>query len=60
MSTPMERERLMELLAAEQLGAVRQLARELGSLGVPHLVLSTAGEWLRPFAAFMARERRRR
>ena len=36
------------------------LARELARLAVPHLVLSTAGEWLRPFAAFLARERRRR
>jgi uncharacterized protein (DUF58 family) len=36
------------------------LASELASLGVPHLVLSTAGDWLRPYAAFVARERRRR
>lgn len=36
------------------------LARELASLGVPHLVLSTSGDWLKPFASFVERERRRR
>jgi uncharacterized protein (DUF58 family) len=36
------------------------LARELAALGVPHLVLSTSGDWLRRYAAFVARERRRR
>jgi uncharacterized protein (DUF58 family) len=36
-----------------------ELARELGSLGVPHVVLSTAGDWLRPFARFLSNERRR-
>jgi uncharacterized protein (DUF58 family) len=50
------RERFAEAAAAER----DQLARELASLGVPHTVLSTAGEWLRPFAAFIGRERRRR
>jgi uncharacterized protein (DUF58 family) len=54
------RRRLRERFAAQAAEERRELARELGSLGVPHLVLSTAGEWLRPFAAFMARERRRR
>jgi uncharacterized protein (DUF58 family) len=54
------RRRLRERFAAQASEERRELARELGSLGVPHLVLSTAGEWLRPFAAFMARERRRR
>jgi uncharacterized protein (DUF58 family) len=43
--------------AAEERGG---LGRELASLGVPHVVLSTEGDWLRPFAAFLARERRRR
>jgi len=43
--------------AAEERAA---LGRELASVGVPHVVLSTAGEWLRPFASFLARERRRR
>jgi uncharacterized protein (DUF58 family) len=37
-----------------------ELARALAALGVPHLVLSTDGDWLRPYAAFVARERRRR
>jgi uncharacterized protein (DUF58 family) len=50
------RERFTEAAAAER----ADLARELAGLGVPHLVLSTAGDWLRPFAAFIARERRRR
>jgi uncharacterized protein (DUF58 family) len=50
------RERFREEAAAER----ADLGRELAKLGVPHLVLSTAGEWLRPLAAFLARERRRR
>jgi uncharacterized protein (DUF58 family) len=36
------------------------LGRELASLGVPHVVLSTSGDWLRPFAGFVSREGRRR
>jgi uncharacterized protein (DUF58 family) len=54
------RRRLRErfaLVAAEERA---ELARELASLGVPHLVLSTAGDWLRHFATFVAGERRRR
>ncbi len=50
------RERFAE--AAEQDRAA--LTRALASLGVPHLTLSTEGDWLRPFAAFVERERRRR
>jgi uncharacterized protein (DUF58 family) len=50
------RERFAAAAAEERAG----LARELASLGVPHLVLSTSGEWLRPFASFLAREGRRR
>ncbi|HET7856631.1 MAG TPA: DUF58 domain-containing protein [Gaiellaceae bacterium] len=50
------RERFAAAAAEERAG----LARELASLGVPHLVLSTAGEWLRSYAGFVARERRRR
>jgi uncharacterized protein (DUF58 family) len=50
------RERFAE--AAEQDRAA--LARALASLGVPHLALSTEGDWLRPFASFVERERRRR
>lgn len=50
------RERFAEAAEAER----TDLARELASLGVPHAVLSTAGDWLRHFAAFIGRERRRR
>jgi uncharacterized protein (DUF58 family) len=50
------RERFASAAAEERDG----LARELTSLGVPHAVLSTAGDWLRPFASFLARESRRR
>ena len=50
------RERFAE--AAEKDRAA--LARELAALGVPHLTLSTEGDWLRPFASFVERERRRR
>jgi uncharacterized protein (DUF58 family) len=50
------RERFAETAAEERAG----LARELASLGVPHLVLSTGGDWLRQFAAFVGRERRQR
>jgi uncharacterized protein (DUF58 family) len=49
-------ERFAETAAEERAG----LARELASLGVPHLVLSTGGDWLRQFAAFVGRERRQR
>jgi uncharacterized protein (DUF58 family) len=37
-----------------------QLARELRSLGVSHVVLSTAGDWLRQLVAFLQSEGRRR
>jgi uncharacterized protein (DUF58 family) len=50
------RERFAQAAAEERAG----LTRELASLGVPHLVLSTAGDWLRPLAGFVSRERRRR
>jgi uncharacterized protein (DUF58 family) len=52
--------RLRERFAAAAAEERADLARELASLGVPHVVLSTAGDWLRPFAGFLARERRRR
>jgi uncharacterized protein (DUF58 family) len=54
------RRRLRERFAAAAAAERAELARELARLNVPHLVLSTAGDWLRPFAAFIARERRRR
>jgi uncharacterized protein (DUF58 family) len=50
------RERFAQTAEAER----ADLARELASLGVPHLVLSTSGDWLRSFAAFVSREGRRR
>jgi uncharacterized protein (DUF58 family) len=50
------RERFAETADAER----ADLARELASLRVPHLVLSTSGDWLRPFASFIEREGRRR
>jgi uncharacterized protein (DUF58 family) len=50
------RERFAEAAEAER----SDLARQLASLGVPHAVLSTAGDWLRHFAAFIGREGRRR
>jgi uncharacterized protein (DUF58 family) len=37
-----------------------EVARELRSLGVGHIVLSTAGDWLRPLVGFLQTERRRR
>jgi uncharacterized protein (DUF58 family) len=42
--------------AAEERSA---LARTLASLGVRHVVLSTSGDWLRPFALFLKRRRAR-
>jgi uncharacterized protein (DUF58 family) len=34
------------------------VARVLSALAVPHVVLSTEGDWLRPLAAFLGRSRR--
>ena len=50
------RERFAEAAETERAA----LARALASLGLPHLTLSTEGDWLRPFASFVERERRRR
>jgi uncharacterized protein (DUF58 family) len=50
------RERFAEAAEAER----TDLERQLASLGVPHTALSTAGDWLRHFAAFIGREGRRR
>jgi uncharacterized protein (DUF58 family) len=52
--------RLRERFATAAAEERAELARELASLGVPHAVLSTSGDWLRPFASFLARESRRR
>ena len=48
------RERFAETADAER----ADVARELASLGVPHVVLSTGCDWLRSFAAFIGRRRR--
>jgi uncharacterized protein (DUF58 family) len=50
------RERFASLAAADR----ESLAAELTSLGVRHVVLPTAGDWLRPFASFAAGGKRRR
>jgi uncharacterized protein (DUF58 family) len=47
------RERFAVAAAAER----GQVARALSSVGVRHLVLSTSGDWLRPFVAFLRRSR---
>ena len=47
------RERFAAAAAEERSG----VARMFTALGVPHLVLSTAGEWLRPFAVFLGTRR---
>ena len=47
------RERFAEAAAEERSG----VARILSALGVPHAVLSTSGDWLRPLAAFLGGRR---
>lgn len=47
------RERFAAAAAEERSG----VARVLSALGVPHLVLTTSGDWLRPFAAFLGGRR---
>ncbi len=47
------RERFAEAAAEERTG----VARVLSALAVPHAVLSTSGDWLRPFAAFLGARR---
>ena len=48
------RDRFAAAAAEERSG----VARVLGALGVPHCVLSTEGDWLRPFATFLGTARR--
>lgn len=48
------RDRFAAAAAEERTG----VARVLSALAVPHLVLSTDGDWLRPLAAFMGARRR--
>ena len=47
------RERFAEAAAEERSG----VARILSALGVPHVVLTTSGDWLRPLAAFLGAQR---
>jgi len=47
------RERFAEAAAEERSG----VARILSALGVPHIVLTTSGDWLRPLAAFLGAQR---
>jgi uncharacterized protein (DUF58 family) len=48
------RDRFAQAAAEERSG----VARVLSALGVPHCVLTTEGDWLRPFATFMGARRR--
>ena len=53
------RRKLRERFAAAAEAERRALERELTSLGVRHVVLSTSGDWLRALAGFLEREGRR-
>jgi uncharacterized protein (DUF58 family) len=50
--------KLRERFAAAAADERTAVARELSSIGVRHVVLSTAGDWLRTLAVFLRRERR--
>jgi uncharacterized protein (DUF58 family) len=50
------RDRFAEAAAAER----KEIARELGSLGVGHVVLSTSGDWLRALAQYLSKHGARR
>jgi uncharacterized protein (DUF58 family) len=52
--------RLRQLFDARAAEERDQVAAELRSLGVGHIVLSTQGEWLKPLIGFLKNERRRR
>jgi hypothetical protein len=47
------RERFADAAELERSG----VARVLSALAVPHVVLSTSGDWLRPFASFLGAHR---
>jgi uncharacterized protein (DUF58 family) len=50
---------LRELFAADAAQDRRELVTILNGVGVPHVALSTEGDWLRPLAAFLGRSERR-
>ena len=50
--------RLRERFAAAAAAERAELRRELSSLGVGHVVVSTDGDWLRSMAGFLRRGRR--
>jgi uncharacterized protein (DUF58 family) len=52
--------KLRERFAASAAAERDELARELRSAGVPHLTLSTSGDWLKQLVGFFRTERRRR
>ena len=52
--------KLRQRFGAEAAADRDALARELRSLGVPHLTLSTSGDWLRRLVGFLQTEGRRR
>jgi uncharacterized protein (DUF58 family) len=54
------RSSLRARFAASATAERAELARELRSLGVRHVVLETSGDWLRTLAGFLRSERRRR
>jgi uncharacterized protein (DUF58 family) len=52
--------RLRQRFAAAAAEERESLVRELSSVGVPHVVLSTEGDWLRSLASFLKRSERTR
>jgi uncharacterized protein (DUF58 family) len=52
--------KVRQRFAAEAEAERADLARELAGLGIPHVVLSTSGDWLRRLAGFLVAERGRR
>ena len=52
---PSVREQFADAAAEER----RELETTLAGVGVPHVALSTEGDWLRPLAAFLSRSDRR-
>ena len=51
--------RALALPLAGAYGVLAVLVTMLASVGVPHIALSTQGDWLRPLAAFLSRSDRR-